>query len=698
MDDPSALRALRRGWGVLGRPRRIPARPRTVGGGGRDRVDRANGGPGAVVAAVSSGRSSARRPRRFRSQRRRHGGPAPRGGSGRSRRDGGEAARRPTRLVARAVRRPFDPEARPAVTSVDADTLRTFAASVVAVARDLGLDRIAARLEADLERRLGGRRPRVAVVGRARRGKSAVVNALLGREVVPADVVPTTRVPVLVGGDVPPGPHLLGRDGMAEPLAADRYLRLVRGELPAEGRLVVGPLAREEAALEILDTPGLGGGDVSPATVLDEMPSADVLVLVLDATQVFTRSESDLLEAVCEAAGGLGPNGAQLAVVVTRMDLVPEAEREAVRARVREKVGPRLDERALFFVDLAAGPQAPDAEALREGVRRLALARSGDLEGRVASDLDRTAALLEHHLAIQRRALGATPETLAAEIAAIEGARTELARDIDRAREMLAREADAILEAVRADVATFREELETSCRAVVEVASLQTLADRLPGSIHDACLLFLRRRGEELAEELERLSRRVRRTVGDDVARRLGTAHLALSAYGPRVYVDPPSLAIEAGTLAVGIVGTLLMYFGSVATGMTMAVAGPLATVMLREQSVRRARQRVRERLPKALDATAHAIEEVVETAVRRAVADLEEHLVLAGDELADNLLAQLERARQLVEATDGEARKTAVARIEEHARTLSRIRRQLGRAGAAPSGEGEGSDDVGRT
>ena len=51
---------------------------------------------------------------------------------------------------------------------------------------------------AALRDRLDTTRLRILVVGEAKRGKSTVVNALLGRTVLPAGVVPLTAVPATV--------------------------------------------------------------------------------------------------------------------------------------------------------------------------------------------------------------------------------------------------------------------------------------------------------------------------------------------------------------------------------------------------------------------------------------------------------------------------------------------------------------------
>ena len=50
--------------------------------------------------------------------------------------------------------------------------------------------------------RLDAARLRVLVVGEAKRGKSTLVNAMLGREVLPSSVTPLTAVTTTVGSAV----------------------------------------------------------------------------------------------------------------------------------------------------------------------------------------------------------------------------------------------------------------------------------------------------------------------------------------------------------------------------------------------------------------------------------------------------------------------------------------------------------------
>ena len=62
-----------------------------------------------------------------------------------------------------------------------------------------------------------------------------------------------------------------------------------------------------------------------------ELPRADILVLVLDATQLLNRTELAFLRDALSAVGGLQDSGARLLLVVNRIDLVGEDDRPKLR-------------------------------------------------------------------------------------------------------------------------------------------------------------------------------------------------------------------------------------------------------------------------------------------------------------------------------------------------------------------------------
>ena len=92
---------------------------------------------------------------------------------------------------------------------------------------------------------------------------------------------------------------------------------------------------RIPAEIELVDTPGLNDMHRLRALVSEgEFPRADVLVLVLDATQALSRTELELMSDAIEALGGVRQAGSTLEVVVNRIDLISEQDLPKVMEHV----------------------------------------------------------------------------------------------------------------------------------------------------------------------------------------------------------------------------------------------------------------------------------------------------------------------------------------------------------------------------
>lgn len=536
------------------------------------------------------------------------------------------------------------------------------------LATALGHHDVATAIRDDAKRRLDDGRIRVVVLGEIKHGKSSLINALLGATLLPVGVTPTTGAVVAIRVD-PDGSHrtgtfLVNAHGDRVELERERFDVLARGKDQDEGgrtpELLV-EAARMPATLELIDTPGFNDIDRFRAAVSrSELPRADVLVLVLDATQVLARSELGLIRDAIAAVGGLEGSGARCVLVINRIDLVPEDERpkivEHIRASLAEVIPGPLEP---FLTDAKTALRDPEAASepaqavkrLREALFGLAGRGREILPARARAAMLRHAKLLGYNAAIQARALRLEQAEIAQEIAAVEQAMAAQATDMASLRRTIAEADERILAASRERLSGFRAELEEAGRTQIHQADIHTLTQVIPGAIQDAFLDFVQHEGERLRAELEQLTREVFATHGELARRRLIEATLPLGFRGPGVYVEPPALLIEVGMLALGLIGTIIWYFGNTMTGMLMTVASPLTTVILREKTVRDARIQAREVLPGALDRAIEQLRETVAEVVTRHGASLDEHLQLADRALGEQLLDSLRGAeRRLAE------------------------------------------------
>ena len=165
----------------------------------------------------------------------------------------------------------------------------------------LGTERDREQLAALLDR-LDAARLRVLVVGEAKRGKSTLINALLGRAVLPAGVTPLTAVTTTVryGDDERAEVRFLDGHDEKHSLAALGDLVTERGN-PGNRRRIAGVTVYVAApvlagGVELVDTPGTGSVfQWDTETAHEALRSMDAAVFVLTADPPVSASERGLL-------------------------------------------------------------------------------------------------------------------------------------------------------------------------------------------------------------------------------------------------------------------------------------------------------------------------------------------------------------------------------------------------------------------
>lgn len=160
---------------------------------------------------------------------------------------------------------------------------------------------------AALRDRLAAARLRVLVAGEAKRGKSTLVNALLGRPLLPSGVTPLTAVATTVRYGEDPHAEVRFADGHEEkhPLAALGDLVTERGN-PRNRRGIAAVTAFVDApvlagGVELVDTPGTGSVFTWDTDAAHQaLETMDAAVFVLTADPPVSASERELLARVGE--------------------------------------------------------------------------------------------------------------------------------------------------------------------------------------------------------------------------------------------------------------------------------------------------------------------------------------------------------------------------------------------------------------
>ncbi len=181
------------------------------------------------------------------------------------------------------------------------------------------------------------------VAGEFKRGKSTLINALLGVDLLPTGVVPLTSVVTqLRYEDVAAvHVHLDSGEQRSVPIGTLADYVTERGNPENAKRVsevVVGyPAEWLKSGLRLVDTPGVGSVHGHNSDVTQRyLPMADAVVFVISADQPLSRNELDFLERVKGYAG-------KVFCVLNKIDyLSAEEQRESVALRARTEGDDRL--------------------------------------------------------------------------------------------------------------------------------------------------------------------------------------------------------------------------------------------------------------------------------------------------------------------------------------------------------------------
>ncbi|MGN0696868.1 MAG: dynamin family protein [Oscillospiraceae bacterium] len=168
---------------------------------------------------------------------------------------------------------------------------------------DLGLDNTAKSISDTVEKN-AKERFEVAIVGEFKRGKSTLINALLGQEVLPADVLPATATLNRVTYSSEPYVMVEFKNGSSEKVDIEHLADYVT-KLSYESEKMAETV--KEATVyydtdfcknhvDIIDTPGLNDDEQMTNVTLSILPEIDAAVFVISANSPFSQFEKEFLE------------------------------------------------------------------------------------------------------------------------------------------------------------------------------------------------------------------------------------------------------------------------------------------------------------------------------------------------------------------------------------------------------------------
>ena len=557
-------------------------------------------------------------------------------------------------------------------------------AQAEAVAEERGNAPALAELQR-LHQNLEAERFHLAVLGQFKRGKTTLLNSLLGEELLPVGVLPLTSIlTVLAWGEKPAMVvHFLSGESRELPLA-DLPLYVTERENPGNARgvrqvEVHHPSPYLRGGLLLVDTPGVGSTlEHNTALTCSFLSRVDAAIFVLSVDPPLTQAEADFL---LRAARDVH----RFFFVLNKTDLIGAAElAEALqftRAQLAKQAG--LDGAELYALSarnaLQAG-RAGDSEALEASgmprferdLRRFLMEEKGKvLLESVAARLRRLAGELLFEIELEQKAAAGTlqeleekQQVLAAELGRIEQARADmnvlLASDVAR---LLARVEEDLRSHVEAELPGALRRLEELLvqHPAAGKAELTRLLDAfLAAEVEE---IFTRWRAAEdrrLGEDFHQLSGRFGQSA-NTIVRRVQEAAARLFAIEV-IALDAPE-SLRAGT-GFDFKVEPLFYFPMEKVGFA------LPRFLFRHHLRRRARRALQQELDRNAGRLRFHYLERLERTSQDFRSDLNQRI----DAALAGVRGALERAAEALAAT-GAARQANQARLLRQLEALAALR-----------------------
>lgn len=191
---------------------------------------------------------------------------------------------------------------------------------------------------------------RIAVVGEFRRGKSTFINALLGKAILPSDILPTSATLNRVTYGLTPKIHIKFKATEGQPERVEEipleqianYVTKLTPEAAAmaatiEEAVVTYPASYCKNNVDIIDTPGLSDEENLTAVTKSVLPKVHAAIMVIMATAPFSESEAQFLDYLLEQ------NLSKVIFVVSGIDRIEEEEdRVRVVGHIKQRIERRL--------------------------------------------------------------------------------------------------------------------------------------------------------------------------------------------------------------------------------------------------------------------------------------------------------------------------------------------------------------------
>lgn len=568
--------------------------------------------------------------------------------------------------------------------------------SLAALADSVGMVTLARDIRTSRIPKLEAERFHLVVLGEFNHGKSTFVNSLLGADVLPTGITPTTAsLNHVVWGAGASARVVLstGESRLLEPSQLKDWVTVAGGRSAEVAYVELSypsELLRNNVVL--VDTPGVNDLNEQRAEITyGYVPRADAVVFLLDAGQALKDSEREFLRSrVLEAARD------RLVFVLGKMDLLNAEERTAVVEYVQKGLAQLVPNPVVFPLsarDWARGkdPTSGMPELMGYLERFLSRDRAQVILDNAAGDAARTAAYLENNLGVRLTAYSLDLSELEQRIAHVREQLDASKRKLDELVVRIDADAQSIKNQVALDLDSFTRAFADAIPSQIDAVDADDVKTHLPAFIEDKFREWAELEGTKLAAMMEHLAEEVITITNENVAAAASTLAERLTPEDTRVEITVDSFKYDVGIYAVGALGTTVMLFVNAVAGGLLTLAAPILAIVLKSKVSGDIRQQAKEKVPAAIHNAAEAMRPHFDRCIDDFARRLTEFVANAGSTLYKGISEILDRTMRDRKERGGEVdslRADTSAQIQQlvAARaSISTLRERIWTGGAEP-------------
>jgi len=528
------------------------------------------------------------------------------------------------------------------------------------IAGNVGMSSLADDITQTRIPKLEGERFHLVVLGEFNHGKTTFVNALLGNDVLPTGITPTTAAINHVVWAPARRAKVLLKSGDQVDLVPESLADwvTVRGNKSGDVRYVElgypAEILRENVTL--VDTPGVNDLNEQRAEVtFGYVPRADAVIFLLDAGQALKDSEREFLSGHVLAA-----TKDRLVFIIGKIDLLSEKERVAVIDYVREGLGKMVDDPVVFPISAKAWLEGKKEdsgmpELLDYLGRFLDTDRAQVLLDNAATDASRIAGYLQQNLGVKLHSYDLDVNELEERIGQVRTQLDATKRTLDELHVRIDAEGVAIKAQCRLDLENFVRAFVAALPEQIDAADANDIKEYLPGFVEDKFKEWAELEGTKLATLLERLAEEVIAITNENVAEVSSTLAGRLGPEDTAVEIDVDTFKYDIGVYAMGALGTTVFLFVNTLVGGLLTLAAPILAIVVRSKIAGDIREQAKEKVPDAVQRAGDAMRPHFDKCIDDFGERLKEFVTTAGNSLYRGISEILDQAIEERKLRSGE-------------------------------------------